>query len=285
MDERTDDSSMEYTAYPCADDLSPFVHRHMHGAADSDNPRSLRIPPTGGIFLSYVAASPLLVHFSDRVYDHRPTYFIGGQLRREQPVLVSEGRFELIGTEFTPTGFYRLFRINASRYTDDIRDFAGDCPEHAAWLDKQLDDRTQVAEKIAIMEDLLRALAANAVETRRVDRTVRSIVARRGIVSVSKLAAEVELTPRQLHRRFVTVVGVSPKHYAKIVQINEVFSALVTGDFEHTRELALDHGYFDQAHFIRDFQRFVSMSPTQFLESDSTFLRTFLGRASRLAGL
>lgn len=281
MDGLPDDSAIEFTAWPCARDLTDYVRRHMHGAGDGAQPGSVRIPPTGGIFLSYVAGSPLTVHFSDRTYERRPRFFIGGQLRREQPLLVSGGRFELIGTELTPTGFYRLFGRDANAYTDDIRDFSEEFPEHGAWLDARLDDRAPLPERIAVLEDLLRRLAAEARETPRVDAAISHIASRRGVVNITEIAGEVGLTTRQLHRRFVRAVGVSPKHYAKIVQVNEVFGALLAGDYEHVRELALDHGYFDQAHFTRDFQRFVGMSPMRFLESGSRFLRTYLGRAAR----
>ena len=47
------------------------------------------------------------------------------------------------------------------------------------------------------------------------------------------------------------------------------------------RSLALDHGFFDQAHFIHDFRRFVAMDPGAFLRDDSQFLRTYLGNDSR----
>jgi AraC-like DNA-binding protein len=281
MADSSTEKPVEVSSHPCAEDLAPFLHRHMHGAGADGRAGSLRIPPTGGIFLSYVPGSPLVVHFRERAYTRRPRFFVGGQLRREQPLLVSDGRFELIGTEFTPTGFYRLFRKDASVYTDDIGDFCRDFPDHAAWLEERLDDRAPLRKRLDVIEELIRRLAADAAETPRVDAAVRSIASRRGMVKVEDIAGQVGLTTRQLHRRFVRAVGVSPKHYAKIVQVNEVFGALLAGDYEHIRELALDHGYFDQAHFIRDFQRFVGMSPTRFLESGSAFLRTYLGKASR----
>lgn len=63
-------------------------------------------------------------------------------------------------------------------------------------------------------------------------------------------------------------------HHAKIVQINTVIAALMADDTRRLQSLALDHGYDDHAHFVRDFQRFVSLNP-------SSFLRTFPGNAAR----
>ncbi|MEX0708275.1 MAG: helix-turn-helix domain-containing protein [Woeseia sp.] len=268
--------------YSPANDLQPFVHRYMHGYWPDDEPHELQIPPTGGIFLSYVPGSPLRVHFSDRVYDVRPKLFIGGQLRREQPVLQSLGRFSLVGVELTPSGFYRLFRRNADRYTDDIADFTTEFPEHGCRLLGNLDDAASVEDNIAVIETFLRDVARNSADTPLVDAVLHDIVDRHGIAAIGELARRHDLNSRQLHRLFMKVVGIPPKHYAKIVQTNAVIGALIKHDEAQIKELALEHGYFDQAHFIRDFRRFVGTNPTGFLRSRSQFLRTFLGRASRV---
>jgi len=61
-----------------------------------------------------------------------------------------------------------------------------------------------------------------------------------------------------------------------------VIRAMVENDHERLRSLALDHGFYDQAHFIHDFRKFVAMEPGRFLRDESQFLRTYLGNASRL---
>jgi len=269
-----------YAAYPPDEDLRPFVHRFIHGWREDEGTNWLKIPPTGGLFLSYVSGAPLRVHFSDRIYDRRPRYFIGGQLRREQPVLESLGRFGLFGAELAPTGFYRLFHSRAEPFTDAIADFAELFPELAADLDARLDSASSAKETVGAMQSFLRSLVPEALEVPQIEAIVREIAAARGLVSVSELGRRHGLGSRVMHREFLKVIGIPPKHYAKIVQVNAVFGALQTGDHEELSSLAMDHGYFDQSHFIRDFKRFVGASPTVFLRSHSAFLRTFLGQAS-----
>jgi len=269
-----------YAAYPPAPDLRPFVHRFLHGWRDDDGANWLKIPPTGGLFFSYVSGAPLRVHFSDRVDDRRPRYFIGGQLRREQPLLESLGRFGLFGAELAPTGFYRLFHSRAEPFTDTLADFAELFPELAADLDARLDPTAPAKETVGALQSFFRSLAAEALDVPEIEAVVRDIAAARGLVGVAALARRHGLSPRVMHRRFLEVVGIPPKHYAKIVQVNAVVGALQAGDDQELSSLALEHGYFDQSHFIRDFKRFVGASPTVFLRSNSAFLRTFLGQAS-----
>lgn len=269
-----------YAAYSPDPDLRPFVHRFIHGWREDEGANWLRIPPTGGLFFSYVSGAPLRVHFSDRIYDGRPRYFIGGQLRREQPVLESLGRFGLFGAELTPTGFYRLFHSRAEPFTDTIADFSELFPEHAADLDGRVEATGPARQTVVAMQSFLRSLVPEALEVPQIEAVVRDIATGRGLVSIAELGRRHDLSTRAMHREFLKVVGIPPKHYAKIVQINAVIGALQAEDSQELSSLAVDHGYFDQSHFIRDFKRFVGASPTVFLRSHSGFLSTFLGQAS-----
>lgn len=270
-----------YAAYEPAPDLQPFVHRYLHGWSDREDGTWLQIPPTGGVFLSYIPGAPLEVHFRQSHHVTRSRLFIGGQLRQEQPRLKSLGRFGLLGVELKPAGFYQLLHHKAYPFTDTITEFGDVFPEHAQWLEERLQPDAPIEELINGMETFLRRRAGSALETPNIDNVVRDIARRNGLASIDDLARRAGLSVRQLRRQFATVVGIPPKHYAKIVQVNAVVAALMTDDTPRLQSLALDHGYYDHAHFVRDFQRFVSLNPSQFLRSGSPFLRTFLGNAAR----
>ena len=270
------------TQHTAANDLSPFVHRVMHGVGVDGERCELQIPPTGGVFLSYVPGSPLVVHFSDRVYAKQPRLFIGGQLRQERPVLRSTGRFELVGVELTPTAYYKLFQRPASLVTDGIADMATLHPAFTRHLAGCLHGHRDLGEIIAAFETALRRQAENAIAAPVVDSLVNEITRQNGIVSVGKLFKRYDMTPRQLRRYFERVVGVPAKYFAKICQVNSVIAVMLANDGDRLRSLALDHGFYDQSHFIRDFQTFVAMDPGAFLHDGSQFLRTYLGNVSRL---
>lgn len=265
-----------YTSYPAPDDLRGVLQRILHGWSELERRPRIRIPPTGGLFISYVAGAPLRVHFSDRVYDRRPRYFIGGKLRREHPLMESLGPLGLFGCELAPTGFYRLFHRTADGFTDDIADFAALFPEQAAWLDTHLDPQVPAAETVAAFETFFRQLQDTALETSEIDAVLDEIAEARGMVAIADIARKAGLSERQLHRAFVRIVGIPPKHHAKIVQIQSVMCALEAGDSNTLASLAADHGYFDQSHFIRDFKRYIRANPVHFLRSGSDFLHTYI---------
>lgn len=271
----------EFTAYEPSQDLKPFLHRYMYGRAPQGDPVSITVFPTGGVFLSYVAGGPLRVQISGWEAETRTRLFIGGQLRRERPVLKSVEEFRLLGVEFRPTAFYRLFHQNVDVFTDRMTEFADAFPESATDLEKKLNPAQSIDQLIATMEGHLRSLLPQVLETPIVETAVAEITERQGLVTVDELAARIGYSSRQLNRYFVKAVGIPPKHYAKIVQIHSVISAMHAGDTVLLQALSLEFGYFDHAHFIRDFQRFVQSNPGDFLRSKSTFLQTFLGNVSR----
>lgn len=269
--------------FPASPDLAPYVHRFMYGI--SEHPGELRIPPTGGVFLSYVVGSPLIVHFNARVYDRKPSLFLGGQLCKERPVLRSTGRFELLGAELTPTGYYKLFHQPAHRLTDSIADLSEIHRDAATQFEGHVRGTGGVADLIAHLERGLRQLASTAMRAPIVEAIVDDVHNCNGVVRVSDLCRKHAMSPRQMRRYFQHAVGVSPKHFSKICQVNAVVGAMKDNDSERLRSLALDHGFYDQAHFIRDFHSFVAMDPSGFLRGSSQFLRTYLGNASRLKTL
>jgi len=270
-----------YDAFEPSAELRPFVHRYLYGWSQHAEGNQLQIRPTGGVFLSYLPGAPLRAYFREHQRDTHSPLFIGGQLRAEQPVLESQGTLRLIGVELRPAGFYRLFGHDASPFTDDLTEMEDALPGHASALMSRLDADGSIETIIHGIESYLLELAEHAIDTPRVDRVVDRIGEQSGIINIETLARESGWSVRQLRRQFTRVVGVPPKHYAKIVQVNTVVAALMSENFDALQALALDHGYYDHAHFIRDFQHLVGSNPTEFLRSGSPFLRTFLGNASR----
>jgi transcriptional regulator GlxA family with amidase domain len=98
----------------------------------------------------------------------------------------------------------------------------------------------------------------------RVDEIVSSMRSLPPNVRVQRIAAVNHLAPRTLQRLFRRYVGVSPKWVLKRLRIHEATDRLASGTPGAWTELALDLGYYDHAHFIRDFRLVVGRSPAQY---------------------
>ena len=113
---------------------------------------------------------------------------------------------------------------------------------------------------------------------------------------VSRLASDCGCSARQLERQFRAETGLSPRLLARIIRFQRVFRALGNGgagaeetssrpdgaaapDRRHGADwitLALDCGYADQAHLIRDFREFSGETPAAFLKSSPGLAAAFV---------
>lgn len=259
--------------------ISGYVDRILYGYANHDLSYELSIPPSGGLFLSYVTGSPLNVQFSNRTYTKKPKIFIGGQLRTESPVLQPEDKFGLIGFQLHPSAFYRLFKLNAAQYTDNIADFEELFPTDHKKVINQVSKELPKGQVINCISAYIKERSANALSCDTIDEIIKDIRDESGIVRIGSIAKKFDYKPRQLRRDFLKVVGLAPKYFAKIVQLNAVFDLIKNNEKAKLNELALTCGYYDQAHFIHDFQKYLGINPMHFVKSNDLFLRTFLGRA------
>ncbi|MGM0622059.1 MAG: helix-turn-helix domain-containing protein [Bacteroidota bacterium] len=93
-----------------------------------------------------------------------------------------------------------------------------------------------------------------------------------GLTNIKEISNEVCISERQLERKFREIIGIGPKHYLRLTRINRVLKIL-----EHRRSLDLTSvayhcGYFDQAHFIKDFKKITGKNPTLFFKQKQQFI-------------
>ena len=87
-----------------------------------------------------------------------------------------------------------------------------------------------------------------------------------GRLSIAALAEKFAIGQRQLERLYQTQVGLSPKQYAQLLRIQTARLALKQMRAHSTTDLAVDLGFYDQAHFIREFKAVVGMTPYSYLK-------------------
>ncbi len=153
-----------------------------------------------------------------------------------------------------------LLGLPAAELTDRVAllsDMPGIAAEFAAALAEL--EPEQVAE---FLEDELPQRLAEDATRRDHRRLVGSAVAAMDTVaSVGELAATLAISERQLRNLFTAGVGLSPKHYARIVRLRQVLSAAGNTPWSH---LASASGYYDQSHMTADFRSLMGVPPTAY---------------------
>src|ERR1700674_4318786 len=96
-----------------------------------------------------------------------------------------------------------------------------------------------------------------------------------GLMSISDLANRIGLSARQLERRFRTEVGIGPKLFGRMKRFQRVFRTIDDPKLNWV-DVAVDCGYYDQSHLIRDFREFSGDTPTALLAAEFDLTRHFL---------
>jgi AraC-like DNA-binding protein len=136
---------------------------------------------------------------------------------------------------------------------------------------QELVERLALAPTWGARFDLLdAAIAARAAATPPPPREVAwawgRLAAADGRVAVGALAGELGWSRKRLIARFREHVGVAPKLYARLLRFQAAVEVLKTAPPDvRFGEVALDCGYYDQAHLNRDFRAFAGATPSAFV--------------------
>lgn len=181
---------------------------------------------------------------------------------------VLKGKGCVVGVKFRAGGFRPFFGESVSELRDRSMDGARVFGSAIAVVAEEVFSHSDDAEMIAPIERFLlhqlpppdpdADLAASIVETIEADRT---------LVRVDQLLERWRVSKRSLQRLFAEYVGVGPKWVINRYRLHEALEHLHSAAAVNWSELALNLGYFDQSHFIRDVRALIGKSPLQYARS------------------
>jgi AraC-like DNA-binding protein len=185
----------------------------------------------------------------------------------KRDIRMLDGQGWAIGAKFLPGAFTACTSIEASRLTDDRMSVHTAFPHLADSIALNVHDvHTATPESIlAAVDTMLTPLATT--EDPRLDLIAEIIASMHDLAPdarVADIAADQHLAPRTLQRLFQRYVGVSPKWVLTRLRVHQAVEQLSAHIPPDWTELALQLGYYDHAHFIRDFRLVVGRSPARY---------------------
>lgn len=172
--------------------------------------------------------------------------------------------FHYLGIRFLPTGFPRLFQVKASEITNRFEELETLNTEVSRFIATEFDESMSLGEITPKLDRLFLKLQEN--ETREIDgrfyQAFETILANYGNVSIEK-GLDTGISPRQLRRLFEFYVGDSAKTFSKIVRFQQLLYAKPSTARLRKEKLYYDMGYYDQAHFIKEFKTLFGTTPSR----------------------
>jgi len=247
----------------------------LEGDRSLEAPAPERILPDGCVELILNFGDPFLQHV-DGEKRRQPRNFVVGQMTG--PILISPtGVVELLGIRFQPGGTRPFLGLPASEITEQVIELGGLTGEFERSLMQACERAAPLDQKVAAVDAFLAARVKRGKFDSNLLALAASVIDRRGLVSVDWLAANAGVSVRQLERRFLREVGIGPKLLARIVRFQQVFRAVESNPA--WADVAIECGYYDQAHLIRDFNQFAQLTPSVLFASQSALTESFTRKA------
>ena len=138
----------------------------------------------------------------------------------------------------------------------------------ARWLTERLFEAPSWDARFAILDRFLaRRLMSGAAPPASVVCAWHRLVASGGRVAIGAIVDEVGFSQRHLIAQFRQELGLTPKMLARVLRFGRAVRIIKEGGAVTLTEIALDCGYYDQAHFSRDFRAFAGVTPTELIAS------------------
>ncbi|RHX82298.1 AraC family transcriptional regulator [Leptospira yasudae] len=114
----------------------------------------------------------------------------------------------------------------------------------------------------------LSGLKVHKEEPKFLSESLKKIRSRAGEISISSLASDLGISQSKLEKDYREFLGLSPKDYASLVRFRN--SLRLKDESSNLTDLAYLSGYYDQAHFIREFKKRTGKSPKKWFRTKST---------------
>lgn len=266
--------SIQIAEYQPDEKLQPFVELFWEGQFNTAMKDILKqkVVPNGYI--------DLIIHLSERhcnlisgqTWSQSPDYTIIGLYTHPYEVQFRD-LVKVFGIRFKPESIFNLFGIPASVFSENYEDMELVLGNRFGDFCSRLREAESVDQMLRISKKyLMTQLEKHYPELNYVNRAAEIIRRPDNFERIDELPEKVFISLRQLEREFKQKIGVTPKRYMRIARLNEVHRKLENEQEVEFTKVALDCGYSDQAHFIRDFKSIMGIKPTLYFKNRQQFI-------------
>jgi AraC-like DNA-binding protein len=256
--------SMRLHLYDIIPALQPYIKVLCTMDCDEDkDTRHIRVLPDTCVelFLSFTSTPVAII--GDELHKRSIVTF---RMSRPMDVQMRKGA-GCLAICFYPGMAYQFFRVPMHLLTDTTVALSDVWHEMAAELEDRLAGMCTNEARVEMVQRYLIEQLASGKHDLQVTYCLNQAQLSGGSVAVSKLSTEIGLSQRQLSRRFQENIGLSPKEYLRVFRFIRSLQHLKNYPRISLTEVACQSGYYDQAHFIRDYKAYTGHSPRELVNA------------------
>lgn len=255
---------MKITTLDPSPELSHAVDQYWHCSVENLNSK-------GNLF-------PMLNHkiifdYSDQVmvkWGEENCHTNGGNnllfgLQTKPIQAIVQGRYESIGILLKLNGLYELFGLDASTYTNRAKNLLQVFNNDFKEVKFQIKREPEPVKKLEILDLFISRVS----RYHRIDSDLTAFYEEINNVTIKqmqigKYIKKIEKSHSTFIESFKKIYGTTPKQLILLNQINKSITNIVQTPEQPLVEIAIDSGFYDQAHFIKTFKRFTGILPSDY---------------------
>jgi AraC-like DNA-binding protein len=254
--------------------LAPFIKTYwfLEGNLPAYAIQPERVFPDG--------CTELIIHYGEAfekitgsTTEKQANSFVFGQLEAYIELLPSTAT-GVMGVRFYPNGLSHFTKVPLNEFGQQSIELHHLFNKESIHLASRIAECPTATKKAEVIEQFLLQHLDSSKTENVIAHIVKNIYRVNGSVSINDLVKQYYLSERQLERKFAQQVGLSPKTFSRIIRFQQVFSLAINAT--SLTSLALEAGYFDQAHFVREFKSFTGYSPKQYFSGQPGLSSFFL---------
>ncbi len=261
---------MTYSEHNLNPALAPYIQSlwSMEAEGDTDTyPRS-QIMPDGIVEIIFHYGDPLHT-YQDGQRSLQPQHFAISMMRKHIE-LESSGKTGFISARFFPWGAYHFFNEPVQNFIEQTIDAQKLWGDDSKQIITRLKTASTTEERFKLAESfLLEKLTHFKKNEHKAEEAIRLIRETKGMLSIEEVGTRTGFEKKTLERKFLLILGTTPKIFSRITRFLNICHHLEEYRNKTLAQLTYECGYYDQAHFIKEFKEFSGFTPKEYFEKEN----------------
>lgn len=257
---------INFKIYHTCEQLKPYIHSYwIVKKQNFEKTHTNKILSDGSMGLVINLSSPYTIKLNNKSVLCSKRYNLDGPTK--YPSYINfENDLYLIGIRFNPAGAYIFFDEDISSFLNKNIKFENSDTWPLDDLYDGLKKNDKITDKITLLDKFFvhKLNTSKRKHTAWIFKIISQITEKKGDISISSICKQFQISSRQLERVFKKEIGLSPKIFIRIIRLRNVKDTISSLELDNLTQTAYDFGFFDQAHFTKEFKFFMGETPKNY---------------------
>ena len=264
-----------------AEHLKPFIKDYLLLRYVFDKSKPIPIKPfpanTQHCLVFYLKGCVMTYNSETNVYNSFAKISLNGSQITRFDFHLSQD-YLMFSVNFQPNVLSKFLRLPLTEFINDRIDAEAILNPEINQVYENMTNAINYEHIVKIAEEYLwKRIQKVKIAFDPIDKVALLLNEKPSIFSVEKLADLACLSISQLERRFINETGISPKFYARINRFSQAYSLKEKQPNTDWLGIALETGYHDYQHLVKDFKQFSGTTPNSLLQAQAKSPEKVLG--------